>query len=760
MFSSLTGCSIVAKDNTKALEQKAISVGEKVLSKQEVVDLWYSFYNQNSSVFYYYSEEDIVEIFYKNIVLKYAVLQQVDALIEEEKLVYTQGDDAKVWLQVLQSFAQNVDSIEKSLYLQQGIEEDKLPTRLQSSSSSSSNSDVESYLYEEYHFTGMEDYECKYTPENNTYGDALGTTKVGYDVSDDQIEKVQGMLSTYLYKTEVETDDEIEYKNLDDLKGKFSNTDYYTSIKETTNRKQAFDMYVGKLMLSAKAEGKKLTRTQTLKQQIKDLYISYYETYLQNMYSNYINSLVDKETSDYYTLSDQAIVSRYLQLLGSDIQKYKLEENYIAVVEAKQDNALLLYRYNGEYYYFTVQHLLVAFDDDIKNTLSVMDGNESSASEKYYEIYCKIREKYYEYLGLDSWEDYNNATYRDENGYDVYIYTVATDGGSDNMLVYFDKDWTSPEYADDVEDDQKENGYYYIGTDGKVYLTAEQFDECKKATVKVGTVIEEFNDTYNATISILSAAGAKTAATIKSELETNSSVKYVISEDLINAYITALNNGGDMRAMNHKVYTNLFMRHAFKYSTDTASLGTDLSDYVGMIISGRDDNHTVGGSTYVNEFTDKARELAEDYIDNKEGSSAYADALDEDNFAISDYGIHMIVVNDVFKVSDSAPITGNDILAENIYGTKDSPLSAEQIKTNVENAVAKMKTIYVSASSSQTLYEYMYELVRDELVGDNGTTYTKERNRLYALYIDDTNGTAKADLSNLMTYDELMDAIS
>ena len=65
MFTSLTGCALLVPDNSKALEKEAIRVGTTVLSKQEVVDLWYSFYNENSSVFYYYSEEQIVEIFYK-----------------------------------------------------------------------------------------------------------------------------------------------------------------------------------------------------------------------------------------------------------------------------------------------------------------------------------------------------------------------------------------------------------------------------------------------------------------------------------------------------------------------------------------------------------------------------------------------------------------------------------------------------------------------------------------------------------------------
>lgn len=769
MFTSLTGCALIVPNNSKALEEKAISVGETVLSKKDVINLWYSFYNQNVNAFYYYSEDQIIQIFYKNIVLKHAVMQQTQELINSNKLKYSAGDDAQVWLDVLESISASVDTIEKALYTQQGTEEDNLPSHLQTQSTSSSNSDVKSYLYEEYEFKGMEDYECKYTPSNNI-GAELGNTKVGADVETSTVKDIQSLLSTFLYKDQVESEDELELESLQDLKNKLNSSTYFTDIVKKDNRSKAFDMYVGKLMLSAKAEGSRLTADEALQKQIKELYISYYETYLQNMYSSYINSLVDvnEEGNQYYTLNDSAIVSRYLQLLGSDIQKYKLEENYIAVVEAEADNALLLYRFNGEYYYFTVQHLLVSFDETIKAELKNMYGNQTNASDEQYEIYQNIRDHFYTQIGKSGWEEYNNATYRDENGYDVYSMTI----NEDTVFVYFDKDWTMPEYDEETEDNQKQNGYYYLNGTDKVYITVEQYNECKQATVEVSTVLNQFNTTYTTTINYLQSYAESKETNWKpsegelddvhSALELNSAVSYVISKDLISLYLIGYKTGNTqtVEQMNHKVYTNLFMQHAFKYSADSASLGTELSDYVGMIIAGQDDNHTVGGGTYVNEFTDKARELAKEYLENVESGASYSQALDKDCFAISDYGIHMIIVNDVYKVSESAPITGNEILAEEIYGPADAPFDADKVADNVQKAVDKMKSIYVSSSSSQTLYQYMYELVRDELVGDSGTIYTKERNRLYKEYTEASSGSAKADLSGKMTYDELMEAIS
>ncbi len=789
MFTSLTGCALIVPDNSKALEKKAISVGTTVLSKQEVVDLWYNFYTENASVFYYYSEDQILEIFYKNIVLKHATMQETLALIDEGKLVYSAGDDAKVWLNVLNHFSSQVDTIEKALYKQQGVEGDNLPNRLQGSTTSSTNSEVKSYLYTEYDFTGMEDYECKYTPANNTGAD-LGNIKVGNNVTDEQVKDINNLLAKFIYKTAVEQPadaEEVDYISLQDLKSKIDNNAYYTSITNTTNREKAFDMYVGKLMLSAKAEGKTYNRSTALLNEIERVYISSYENYLQSMYSNYINSLVNKADSAYYTLSDEAIVARYLQLLGSDIQKYKLEENYIAVLEAKADNSLLLYRYNGEYYYFTVQHLLVGFDENVTESLANLYGNQANASIEQYNIYKSIRDNFYSQISngsggyLTSWEQYNNATYRDENGYDVYTYFNSSENAT--YKVYFDAEFVAPDpvEGEEIAEEDVQNGYYYTKADTtKVYLTKAQFDTCKKATTTVATVLNVFNTTYKATIEYLNQSNTKTltSSVIRENLENNAAVSYVISEDLISAYMAGLEtaNADVIAELNNKVYTNLFMQHAFKYSKDSASLGTSLSNYVGMVISGKPDNHTVGGSTYVSEFTDKARQLARFHIGAVETTDAdYAEYLEyvnlnKDykqlgavNYGISDHGIHMIVVNDVYKVSESAPITGNSVTAENIFGSQSNPLTEQQVKQNVANAVEKMQSIYVSSTSSQTLYEYMYELVRDELVkSNNGSAsaiYTIERNRLYNEYINKQNG-KNADLSDKLSYEELMDAIS
>ena len=755
MFTSLTGCAFIVPDNTKALEEKAITIGTTVLSKKEVVDLWYAFYSENSSYFYSYTNDQILNIFYKNVICKYAIIQETEKLIEDDVLMYSTKNDAEVWLDVLEHISSNVDTYEKALYKQQGVEDKNLPARLQTEAGSSTNTEVKSYLYSEYEFKGMDDYACDYLFEAGK----TAATNYGKAVKSTQVTEIMSFLNTFLKKTpvELEEDEELEFDDYADLKDIVnSNTKYFTTIANTTNRDKAFEMYVGKLMLTAKSNGKASNRETVLFEEIKRLYTSYFETCMANMYKSYVNSLVATPDSEFYSLSDEAIVARYLQLVGSDIQKYQLEDNYIAVLEGSQNNTLLLYRYNGEYYYFTVQHLLVGFDESITTALKGFPGSSANASPEQYAAYKLVRDNFYNQIGLTSrtgienWLDYNNATYRDDKGYDVYKITVE----EQTFNVYFDSTFVAPETEEEVEEDDKLNGYYYVDAtsdkaddNDRVYLTKAEFDSCKKATVKVETVVNEFNTTYGRTISILEANSTASAKDIHDALVADAEIKYAISEDLITAYLNAANK----EEIEYKIYTNLFMQHAFKYSSDSASLGTSLSNYVGMIISGQPDNHNVGGSTYVSEFTNGARVLADQLINSTQPTN-----ISTNNFVVTDYGIHMIVVNDVYKVSDSAPITGNDVLAEKIFGSKDNVFTEQQIEQNVADAVEKMQQIYVSSSSSQTLYQYMYELIRDELVGSSGKAYSKQYNKIYADYYLNSD-LAKHDYE--FTYDELMDLI-
>ncbi len=894
---TLSGCSLIVKDKTSSLSADAIKIGTTVLSKEKVVNLWYSFYSENSSYFYYYDEDTILDIFYKNIILKYAILQEFDSLKALGKVFYTDQDEAEVWEDVFEYISSKLDTYEKAIYTQRGVEDADLPARLQSEDDSSSSS-VTAYKYTEYTFAEMDDYVYK-TVDSNGDPKQNVTYEVGEDITKDRLNSMISLLKKYLFKykadsyPEADEDDEYSYSGMTDFINRVSDSHYYTSMQDGSEeysiRKTAYDMYISNLLLTSKANGSNKTQVQVLYEEIQRIYISYYQSYVYNAYSAYIKSLLNDEQSMYNALTDRAIVLRYLQLLGKDEQNYKIEENYVAVVAATADDTLMLYYYDeGEYYYFTVQHLLISFDDEITKALEEFPGNSSSALLEIYNQYKYYRDNYYkiavedwknytsgEQSSLNGWLGYNNASYRDDNGYTVYkltekantssvtdangntIYITTSEisnisagilvyldpdyeledleedsdewqaaisgyyydtfnvdaqtecndsyqrlienedgsytlrtyltnaqlekcsteiigeilsaaGVNNQLLVYYDGDYNVVEPEEDAEYTDYISGYYFdvnatastyadptyqklIEEDGsytlRTYLLQSVFEKCTEDTILVKVVLDEFNTTYTTTLGILSTYSIenKTADEIQQELENNKNVSYVISTDLIKAYYA--NNGSD--EIKNKIFANLFMQHAYKYSEDSASLGTDLSDYVGMIISSEGDNHTVGGGTYVAEFTDKARELVASYIENGYKNTE----ISADNFAISDYGIHIIVVNDVLE---GGKVTGDEFTYNNIFGLEDS----NAVNEAVQKAADTLKTTYVCTASSQSLYQYVYELIRDEMIGSSGTLLTMVRNTMYYDYISNLGDDNYLVYYIKMSYDELVAAIN
>ena len=65
------------------------------------------------------------------------------------------------------------------------------------------------------------------------------------------------------------------------------------------------------------------------------------------------------------------------------------------------------------------------------------------------------------------------------------------------------------------------------------------------------------------------------------------------------------------------------------------------------------------------------------------------------------------------------------------------------------------KGTYVSNLTEQTLYEYVYDIVKAELVGDEGTYFSKYRNSLVKYYEDES----LIEWVDKMSYEELDKAI-
>ena len=81
-LSVLTGCSLVVKNTKKDNAKVALKVGNTVITKEELIEDYNRFYQQNSSYFMYYDTDKIMQIFYESVVANKIVLIEAQKLIE------------------------------------------------------------------------------------------------------------------------------------------------------------------------------------------------------------------------------------------------------------------------------------------------------------------------------------------------------------------------------------------------------------------------------------------------------------------------------------------------------------------------------------------------------------------------------------------------------------------------------------------------------------------------------------------------------
>ncbi len=383
ILSVFTGCSVFVKDSTKGKDKVSLVVGNEQITRDELSQLYYSFYSQNSSYFYYYSEDKIAELFYTSVIASKLTLQEAKKLIEENKIVVSEEDYNDIWKNVFDYFYNQIDSAEKAILTSKGAKDEDLPKRLQSAS----KDEEKTYKYEPYKFEKVE-----FVP-------ATGTQAVEPLVA----EKLNALKERlFKYNTSKDKENPV-YEDIEE--------------KELTVRNQAYKQYISSLVLSAKANNKDTNTNNVIKAEVERVYKSYKESKLQEKYKEYINSTSarsDEGYTDYY--SNAAIVKKFKELLNASTESNTIEDNYIEVVTSTDNDTLILYHYNGKYQFFSVQHVLVSYSDKILEELKATDGYDSSKDLMIREYYEAVRAAL---VGGES--DINNmeTSYRDEDGYTV-----------------------------------------------------------------------------------------------------------------------------------------------------------------------------------------------------------------------------------------------------------------------------------------------------------------------------------------------------
>ena len=149
---SLAGCSLVNEDSTKTNRKEVLKIGDVALTKADIINSFYTYYQNNSSYFSYYDEETIAESFYTWAIIKEIVNQKAeDALFDAEKnpdgfLIYTQEDADEVMDAAFQYIYTQVTAYEKAIYEQNtGIDAEDYPSWLKDAEKEEEKTGFESY---------------------------------------------------------------------------------------------------------------------------------------------------------------------------------------------------------------------------------------------------------------------------------------------------------------------------------------------------------------------------------------------------------------------------------------------------------------------------------------------------------------------------------------------------------------------------------------------------------------------------------------
>ena len=706
---SLSGCSVVRNNEALKNQETSIKVGDTVLSRADLINAFYTYYQNNNSYFAYYDEQTIEDSFYSYAIIKEIIEQKAfDYLYNAEtnpngKLIYTEEDEKEVIKNTYNYVLSQILTKEKAIYSLAGYEEADYPIWLRTEEEKK-----EDTLFEEYKSS-------KPQVEHKEKGDAWPKS------TEEQIKGKIDELETFIFEYVASKDDKGE-----DVREPIDETDYIVGA-----RNQARAEYIEGLVSNAKAAGTDTTIKVVLENELVRVYEAYYNTKIQTLFQKYFleEYLVDTVNGDKEALSNKAIAKAYLEKYYSDVQVYQVENNYISTITSTDGASLVFYNYNGRNYFFTVQHILVQYDEYMKEEIQKIPGYSSSSD------YDAVVSGPYKEERLEKTEAYKKAMLTNINK-DVkeqfgdcleitgnyYFYDEAFEGDSAHNFGYIklfpvevDGKMTYRKVENDAESVVAEEDVLYMAT-------ADEVVSCYNANVyKWKNILDDYLD-----------ADAAGKADIKADYEKTKYIFDVI--DNMKSYEAT------KEEILNKIASLLFVELQWVYSSD--SLGNALSNKMGYVVS----NYPDQNGSWVADFAVGARDLLARI--NESNGTIDNSLVNAENMIISDYGYHIIKIENVFEAGsslvDMSSLT-NDIDLENT--------------AFVEELINLLKKTYVCTSSNQTVYDYFYDELYNGFVGtseESGTYYTKIQYEWYHDYMTAN----KIEIVNKLTYEELMDAIN
>lgn len=728
---SFSGCSIYTKDEEKANAEVVMVIGDTKVTKSDLYSAFYTYYQNNSTYFAYYSSDLIEESFYtwftvKTLVTELSYKELYDAEKNPNgKIYYTSEDATEVWDYVEDYFYSQVSSYEKLLY----DNEDDYPEWLQDEDD---DDDDEETKFESY---------TKSTKEIEEELKKDRKSDVAKKLTDDEVYNRISELLINLFRYELDGDD-----NSRDMGEK--GTAVYNK------RKEALEKYKQALQLNAKASKNNANKEELFKAEVLRIYNAYYDSQISVIFQNYYMQeyLFNKnDAGDKTSLSDRAVVVQFLDEYYKQKQVNKYYDEYVSTMEDDEGASLVLYHYQGRNYYFSVQHILVSFSDELKSELKTLTGYDSDDYDDHKD-YVELRN--------DLANDNKNA-----------ILVEIDEAREKNTLVSVCDYYYYDETKKDVYDVDKNifNGYiklttHTINENGEISYTAISHTDLVDGqgnqitwesqdvpNIKRMAMVDDVLQAYQATYKLW----VKYATKVYNEQSTIDDICKANENKLedLRYVLEVAKNYKDceltLDALKEKVSSLAFIELEWLYSGDP--LGNEMSNKIGYVCHSAVDEDL----NWVNEFADGARKILKD-IASIDSVDSILEETKVDYKAtytgtyITNYGYHIIKVENVYDESHASIIDFSKI---------DATFSLEENSAYVQQIASALRKTYVCTSSNQTLHDYFYEEVYSSLVGSSsssGTYFLALEYKWLSEYYDDK----KIETYKKISYDELLASIS
>ena len=723
---TFSGCSLVSDNTDNEGNAIVMKIGDTSVTKNEIINAFYTYYQNNSTYFAYYDEATIQESFYtwftvKTMVEELSFKELYDATKNPNgKIYYTNKDADEVWKNVEDYFYSQISAYEKALYAADGVEEDDYPSWLHDH-----DHDEESATKFTAYKSPLKDIEIRDRKSDATK-----------KLSTEDVYKKIDALKVRLFKY-VESEDENGNETLADIVDdgfKFRN--------------QAYANYIQALVANAKANGVSTKIDDVLKAEVLRIYNAYYESQIGVIFQNYFvqDQLLNyNDAGDKYTLSKKAVVAKFLDAYYKDKQTNRLQDGYVAKMESSDGASLVLYHYEGRDYYFSVQHILVSFTDYVMEQVKNLDGyGVTNAGESIYKKYLSDR---------NDIATANAKAILTEVNKDAEKGTLVSAGS----YYYFDE--AKKEVYVDTADEKIYNGYvllantkfnastnkYEVDTTSAITYTNSEGKEItwESDEAKLMASVQDVLNSYEKTLALwkskVDALYATEQTTIDDVIGEN--VEEGRYEDLRYVLEVVQNMkelGATATEIDSKLSSLAFIELEWLYSGD--SLGNEMSNKIGYIVSSQDDNNM----NWVVDFAVGARAMLANYNEKTaEQRVSYTETV------MTDYGYHIMKIENVYDKAHSSIVNLESISKE--YDLENNEY--------VEEVYKLLKKTYVCSSSNETLYDHYYDELYNTLVGTSSSSGTYFLNLEYQ-WLAEYYSENKIEVIKTIEYHELIDSIS